>query len=87
MTNKQLDKARKTHYTYLEKWGNTDRVVIRDGLGHFVDNVNLSSLRRAKPVKSRQADVRGRESPCPFLSDLDDRMGHYEKNTKRENSR
>jgi len=53
MTNKQLDRARKTHYTYLEKWGNTDRVVIRDGLGHFVDNVNLSSLRRSKPVKSR----------------------------------
>jgi hypothetical protein len=53
MTNKQLDRARKARYTYLEKWGNTERVVIRNGLGHFVDNVNLSTLKRAKPVTSR----------------------------------
>lgn len=62
MTNKQLDKARKARYTYLEKWGNTERVVIRNGLGHFVDNVNLSTLRRAKTVTSRQVgQVLGRD--------------------------
>jgi len=38
-------------YTYLEKWSDgTERVVIRTADGKFVDNANLSSLRRAPKV-------------------------------------
>jgi hypothetical protein len=44
-------------YTYLEKWdtkhGVQERVVIRDQNGKFVDSVNLTGLRKAKPVASR----------------------------------
>jgi hypothetical protein len=43
-------------YTYLEKWntkhGEQERVVIRKN-GRFVDSVNLTGLRKAKPVASR----------------------------------
>ena len=51
MTKKELMKKKSQRFTYLEKWNNTERVVIRDGLGHFVDNVNLSSLKTAPRVK------------------------------------
>jgi hypothetical protein len=44
-------------YTYLEKWdtknGEQERVVIRDRNGKFVDSVNLTGLRKVKPVASR----------------------------------
>ena len=50
MTKKELMKKKSQRFTYLEKWNNTERIVIRDGLGHFVDNVNLSSLKKAPRV-------------------------------------
>jgi len=53
MTRETLRKLKKQRYTSLEKWGETDRVVIRDGLGHFVYNTNLTSLRRNKVMRSR----------------------------------
>lgn len=38
-------------YAYLEKWdtrfGTSERVVIRDANGKFVDNVSLTALRKA----------------------------------------
>ena len=38
-------------YSYLEQWntryGVSERVVIRDANGKFVDNVSLTSLRKA----------------------------------------
>lgn len=41
-------------YAYLEKWdtrfGTSERVVIRDANGHFVDNVSLTTLRKSKPA-------------------------------------
>jgi hypothetical protein len=44
-------------YTYLEKWdtryGQQERVVIRDASGRFVDSVNLTGLRKAPVVASR----------------------------------
>jgi hypothetical protein len=44
-------------YTYLENWntryGNQERVVIRDQNGKFVDSVNLTGLRKAPVVASR----------------------------------
>ncbi len=44
-------------YTYLEKWdtryGQQERVVIRDASGRFVDSVNLTGLRKAPAVASR----------------------------------
>lgn len=44
-------------YSYLEKWdtrfGEQERVVIRDANGKFVDSVNLTSLRKAPRVASR----------------------------------
>lgn len=44
-------------YTYLESWatryGQQERVVIRDANGKFVDSVNLTSLRKAPAVASR----------------------------------
>lgn len=44
-------KNSKTQYTYLEKWytpqGESDRVVIRDANGRFVDNISLTALRKA----------------------------------------
>jgi hypothetical protein len=46
----------KVRYTYLEKWdtrfGESDRIVIRDKNGKFVDNLSLSALR--DPEKSRK---------------------------------
>ena len=46
-----------TKYTYLEKWdtryGQQERVVIRDASGRFVDSVNLTGLRKAPVVASR----------------------------------
>ena len=44
-------------YTYLEQWntrfGQQERVVIRDSNGKFVDSVNLTSLRKAPKVTTR----------------------------------
>jgi hypothetical protein len=44
-------------FTYLETWdtryGVQERVVIRDEQGHFVDSVNLGTLRKAPKVSSR----------------------------------
>ena len=38
-------------FTYLEKWdtrfGQSERVVVRNGNGRFVDNVSLTALRKA----------------------------------------
>ena len=46
-------KIRKT-YTYLENWntrfGEQERVVIRDQNGKFVDSVNLTGLRKAPTI-------------------------------------
>jgi hypothetical protein len=53
MTREQMRSRKKQRFTSLEKWGDTERVVIRDGLGHFIYNTNLTSLRRKKVVKSR----------------------------------
>jgi hypothetical protein len=53
MTRETMRTLKKQRFTSLEKWGDTERVVIRDGLGHFIHNVNLTSLRRNKVVKSR----------------------------------
>ena len=40
-------------FTYLEKWSDgTERVVIRQN-GKFVDNTNLTSLRKSPAVASR----------------------------------
>lgn len=48
------NKTRK--YSYLETWntrfGQQERVVIRDENGKFVDSVNLTSLRKA-PILSK----------------------------------
>ena len=44
----------KRKYTYLENWntrfGQQERVVIRDENGKFVDSVNLTSLRKAPSI-------------------------------------
>jgi hypothetical protein len=44
-------------FPYLETWntryGVQERVVIRTASGKFVDSVNLTSLRKAKPVTTR----------------------------------
>lgn len=52
-TQKVNDMAKKSisKYSYLEQWntryGVSERVVIRDANGKFVDNVSLTSLRKA----------------------------------------
>lgn len=53
MTREKMRQLKRERYTSLEKWGNTERVVIRDGFGHFIHNVNLTSLRKSKAYKSR----------------------------------
>lgn len=44
-------------FTYLETWdtryGVQERVVIRDEQGHFVDSVNLGTLRKAPKISTR----------------------------------
>jgi hypothetical protein len=44
-------------FTYLEKWdtryGQQERVVIRDANGKFVDSVNLTGLRKAPVIATR----------------------------------
>lgn len=44
-------KKNTARYSYLEKWytrfGESDRVVIRDANGKFVDNISLTALRQA----------------------------------------
>lgn len=41
-------------YTYLEQWTDgTERIVIRTADGKFVDNANLTSLRKAPKVSTR----------------------------------
>jgi hypothetical protein len=48
-----MSKSKKNtaQYTYLEKWytpqGESDRVVIRDSNGRFVNNISLTALRKA----------------------------------------
>jgi len=41
-------------YSYLEKWdtryGQSERVVVRDANGKFVDNISLTALKSAKPA-------------------------------------
>lgn len=50
-----MAKAKK--FTYLEQWntryGQQERVVIRDQFGKFVDSVNLTSLRKAPAISTR----------------------------------
>lgn len=53
MTREQMRQLKRERYTSLEKWGNTERVVIRDGFGHFIHNVNLTTLKKSKVYKSR----------------------------------
>ena len=52
-----MAKAKVRKYTYLENWntrfGQQERVVIRDENGKFVDSVNLTGLRKAPAVASR----------------------------------
>ena len=44
-------------YTYLENWntryGQQERIVIRDANGKFVDSVNLTGLRKAPAIATR----------------------------------
>ena len=44
-------KSKRFTYAYLEKWdtrfGQSERVVIRDRQGKFVDNVSLTALKSA----------------------------------------
>jgi len=48
-----MSKSKKNtaQFTYLEKWytpqGESDRVVIRDSNGRFVNNISLTALRKA----------------------------------------
>jgi hypothetical protein len=52
MAKSKKNAALKT-YTYLENWSDgTERIVLRKA-GKFVDNVSLTSLRKAKPIKTR----------------------------------
>lgn len=53
MTREEMRTLKRERYTSLEKWGDTDRIVIRDGFGKFVHNVNLTNLRKVKSYKSR----------------------------------
>jgi hypothetical protein len=50
-----MAKVRK--FTYLENWntryGQQERVVIRDENGKFVDSVNLTGLRKAPKIAAR----------------------------------
>lgn len=50
----------KVRYAYLEKWatqyGDSDRIVIRDKNGKFVDNLSLSAFK--DPRKSRKVTTR-----------------------------
>lgn len=47
-------KSKRT-YSYLESWdtrfGKSERVVIRDENGKFVDNVSLTALKKAPTIK------------------------------------
>jgi hypothetical protein len=51
MAATRKSKLKKREFSYLEKWdtrfGKSERVVIRNGYGHFVDNVSLTALKRA----------------------------------------
>ncbi len=46
-----MSKKNTAKFSYLEKWytrfGESDRVVIRDSNGKFVDNISLTALRKA----------------------------------------
>lgn len=53
MTRERQRELKRTRYTSLEKWNGSDMVVIRDGFGHFVHNVNLTTLKKVKAYKSR----------------------------------
>lgn len=53
MTRERQRELKRTRYTSLEKWQGNDMVVIRDGFGHFVHNVNLTTLKKVKAYKSR----------------------------------
>jgi hypothetical protein len=53
MTRETMRQLKRDRYTSLEKWNGNDMVVIRDGFGHFVHNVNLTTLRKQKSYKSR----------------------------------
>jgi hypothetical protein len=50
-----MAKSKVSTYPYLEKWatryGTSERVVIRDENGKFVDNVSLTALRKAPSLK------------------------------------
>jgi hypothetical protein len=52
-----MAKAKIKTFPYLERWatryGQQERVVIRNAKGQFVDSVNLTSLRRAPKVATR----------------------------------
>lgn len=52
-----MSKSKKSikKYPYLEKWVMSDgsvseRVVVRDANGKFVDNISLTALKSAKPA-------------------------------------
>ena len=46
-----MSKKNTAKFTYLEKWytpqGESDRIVICDANGRFVDNISLTALRKA----------------------------------------
>ena len=52
--NKMAKKEKIKTYAYLEQWdtrfGKSDRVVIRNQNGKFVDNVSLTALRKAPAI-------------------------------------
>jgi hypothetical protein len=53
MTRERQRELKRTRRTSLEKWQGNDMIVIRDGFGHFVHNVNLTNLRKVKAYTSR----------------------------------
>jgi len=54
MAQTRKSKLKKREFSYLENWdtrfGESQRVVIRNGYGHFVDNVSLTALKRLKKI-------------------------------------
>lgn len=53
MTREQMRQLKRERTTSLEKWNGNEMIVIRDGLGKFKHNINLTNLRKVKSYKSR----------------------------------
>ena len=56
MAATRKSKLKRREFSYLENWdtrfGKSERVVIRNGYGHFVDNVSITALKRAARKKT-----------------------------------